>query len=983
MNAYRSWILGILAGVGLLAVALALVSGGEDEWAAEPRSPRSGAPAVETPADPLRAADAKSTAGEEAIPRERLAAAESEPNATRGPRLQLEGRVVTAAGHPVPGAVVALLAAESLEAAGGRFGARGRGRGREWWRRFEPRAVAEAVRTDMEGRFRVRGDAPAAATLMVTVRHEAFAPVVVRREWRRDEGAVRLEDIVLRGGGTVVGVVRDAGGAAIPGAEVRYTRPRGRGRFGRFDALEDLVPPARSDAAGGFVLEHVPAGEVVLAAEARGFLPAASEPAALEEGGRLEVVLELQAGIALGGLVVDAAGAPVQGAEVTVMPSRGRSEGGNRRWGGRGRGRGFDVLRARRARTDEGGRFEFDAVPSGPLRVTVSHPDYVEWLLDPFEAKAGTALEVTLQRRPALSGIVVDARSGRPVTQFAVAARRAFDFGSRRRADRRDRATNRRQARSEGRVDAGAERRRRRGGREARSEGRNEEARAREAARERERAARELARRRQEELLAALLGPARTAPGPLGEPEPHPDGAFVLERLEPGRYYVDVAAPGYVPTAFGPFEVEAAAPATPLRLALEAGPVLAGVVQARDGTPVDGASVELRLPDEAAPAGSFGRGAPWRNLVIARGKSAAGGRFSFGPRRPGGYALRVEAEGFAPAESEVVLGAGGARNVLVELSEGATLYGKVTGLRDGQGGEVSIVRLEDGAVVAARVDPHTHEYRARGLPTGAYRVSFEPDGEADPRRRFFQALVARTEQPDVVLTEGASTRYDLAALPETGVVAGRVLRNGRPARGLTVRLVARAAPQASRGGRGGREERFVRAVLDRLRSDRTDAEGRFEIQDVPAGNYVLELRRGGERRRRGRGSEGELLHRDELFVAAGERVYREFAVRVGSLRVVLRGREGEPPQGARIFLVRAEETRGRPADTAQDAPSYRRIRAPGVETVVEDLPEGRWAYAVNARGCETSRGIVVVSGPGAVLEVTLAPAAKGAATKGK
>ncbi|MCE5229069.1 M56 family metallopeptidase [bacterium] len=125
-----------------------------------------------------------------------------------------------------------------------------------------------------------------------------------------------------------------------------------------------------------------------------------------------EYTFRLEKGITIGGVVKDEKGKPVEGASVEIFVQQTPYE-GRRDWP-----RGDDVVK-----TDADGRWEFKRMsPTRSLNdVQVTHPDYASSegynigneRLYP-QLRAGTAV-VVMKKGVALDGLVVDAKTGRPI----------------------------------------------------------------------------------------------------------------------------------------------------------------------------------------------------------------------------------------------------------------------------------------------------------------------------------------------------------------------------------------------------------------------------------------------------------------------------------------------------------------------------------------------------------------------------------------
>ncbi|HVS13076.1 MAG TPA: carboxypeptidase regulatory-like domain-containing protein [Thermoanaerobaculia bacterium] len=185
--------------------------------------------------------------------------------------------------------------------------------------------------TDRDGRYRITG-VPAG-------RHRVVARAVERAEiepvtFEAVAGEEHRVDFRVPPSARVAGRVSDAAGAPVPGARVVAA-----GRLGRTDEL------------GEFVLEHVRLGEHLVEVEQPG---GRRTTRWVTVDGDAWVELELGAGGAVQGSVVDLEGRPVAGAEVVL--------------------RGIDGAGSYSARSDEDGAFVVEPVEPGGYRAAAGGP---------------------------------------------------------------------------------------------------------------------------------------------------------------------------------------------------------------------------------------------------------------------------------------------------------------------------------------------------------------------------------------------------------------------------------------------------------------------------------------------------------------------------------------------------------------------------------------------------------------------------------
>ncbi len=202
------------------------------------------------------------------------------------------------------------------------------------------------------------------------------------------------------------GTVVDEMGELVAGALVRASWG------GKGTILQSVA--VRSDPGGAFLLEGLdPLADLRLSADAEGRGTASPLSARAGTDKPAELVVSRANSVALAGRVVDAAGEPVEGAEVRIRSQTRTSEGQVWRVDPVGFGD-RDFLR-----TDAEGRFRTPhGVPSdveheATVRARGMLPGRTTWLKPGREARA-TFADLTLRRLRAVEGVVRD-REGRPV----------------------------------------------------------------------------------------------------------------------------------------------------------------------------------------------------------------------------------------------------------------------------------------------------------------------------------------------------------------------------------------------------------------------------------------------------------------------------------------------------------------------------------------------------------------------------------------
>ncbi len=248
-----------------------------------------------------------------------------------------------------------------------------------------------ATRSDRQGRFRV-AQCPA-AEVDLEVRLDGYAPAR-RVGFRVGPGKAPLDlgTIALRPGVKLAGRVVNDQGRPVGGAEVFLVDRLPPGEF--LDGVGGgREPDATSGADGGFSVGELPAGVAQqLVARAAGFLPAAVR--GVRPPTATPLLVRLETGFRLAGLVVDEQSQPVPRAQVELTSQKGLEEDPYHRPIGR--------RVTREAVSDADGRFQIAAVPAGPAVLTASARGFVS----PGE------IELELPQRDPSRPLVVRLRSG-------------------------------------------------------------------------------------------------------------------------------------------------------------------------------------------------------------------------------------------------------------------------------------------------------------------------------------------------------------------------------------------------------------------------------------------------------------------------------------------------------------------------------------------------------------------------------------------
>lgn len=324
----------------------------------------------------------------------------------------LRGTVKDAEGRPLPEAEVELVREFRFQS----------GRGASRFSFVGGPTSRPRKQTGPDGRFEFRGLAEGDYTLVASKRgyaREQIDPVKVGD----GHGSEPLE-LVLRPGATISGFLKDRAGNGAPGYRVS-ARPSGGGPGSTMTTTRGPLGSAFTEeptaADGAFLVEGLTPGETyelqVLGETGMG--PRKAGVTAPAEG----VEIEVTGKGSIRGVVTDADGRAVTDFEVAYTPSS-PGGGGMRfafRIGPRGR-RGPGQMVPVHA---EDGRFEIDEVPAGKWDVEASAPGYQRGRVAGVTVEEGgttEGVEVRLSRGTAITGRVLETRSGRPVLDASVRA---------------------------------------------------------------------------------------------------------------------------------------------------------------------------------------------------------------------------------------------------------------------------------------------------------------------------------------------------------------------------------------------------------------------------------------------------------------------------------------------------------------------------------------------------------------------------------
>ncbi len=354
------------------------------------------------------------------------------------------------------------------------------------------------------------------------------------------------------------------------------------------------------------------------------------------------------------------------------------------------------------------------------------------------------------------------------------------------------------------------------------------------------------------------------------------DGTFQFEKLGSGRWRITAAAEGFHQDES--HTVQLPSGDTPLVIVLQREGSIAGQVLSPGGTPLPGAIV--RANTGKGQRGFGGNRGP-------RAEADEEGLYLLEDLNPGTYQVTASAPGWADNEQ-----------VLVDITPGLAAEGIVLQLR--RGGSISGIVLEsDGSPMTGRnvhwgsnamafgsrgetKTDNAGRFEFKNVTPGQWQVSAAPSFEEMGDRMQGRSMDAMGDVMSDMLTQAVqviereNTHVELGGEPKAPVVLrGRVLYQGRPKPDAQVVAVAEG-----------------KAVMQGMKTDRSAADGSFEITVDRPGAYILS-------------AQADTLGMETLVdVPSASDLTIDLIIPSGGITGVIRNPDGKPAAGIRLSLQR-------------------------------------------------------------------------------
>jgi hypothetical protein len=355
---------------------------------------------------------------------------------------------------------------------------------------------------------------------------------------------------------------------------------------------------------------------------------------------------------------------------------------------------------------------------------------------------------------------------------------------------------------------------------------------------------------------------------------PDATGRYLIEHVPAGTYPLVARAEGFQSANLAGVTVRKLETSEADGLVLEPAKTVSGVVLDEAGAPVEGARLW------GWPVGS-GRGAGAR--------TAADGSFVVHLPQDEPYRFGVEKDGFLSIEDdhdEGLLYEPGASGITIRLQRALQTTFRVVDARTGEPVERFGFKVDRKPDDTWGSSTEREELPIKAHPGGELTTS------ADPARHAYsiQAPGYGPQREPVVHEAPDAPRQTIRLAPE-GRIRGRVVFEGRPVPKATARVGRAPLPRDPAAAEDDSERWYAESDYDldeytgRLRMVSTDADGAFELGELAAGTYEVELSAsvGAPRTLDGlRVEAGETLDLGDVELAAGASVHGHVLVGFGA-----------------------------------------------------------------------------------------------------
>ena len=304
------------------------------------------------------------------------------------------------------------------------------------------------------------------------------------------------------------------------------------------------------------------------------------------------------------------------------------------------------------------------------------------------------------------------------------------------------------------------------------------------------------------------------------EAETDAEGRFALVAVQPGELTLEASLDGWLDGESDELDTVDGDELEGVVIVLDRGLAIAGEVRYADGRPAVGARVQVQSRRRGNPFGGppgFGGSGM---QTAGRADAGEGGRFSVTGLTEGAFTVRAAVEDEALGARRAVLQGvrAGTTDLVLELAAPAALVGRVV---DDLGEPIAAFDLAvDSTDAGGPRERQSFEDADGGFAfLGAGPGEWTVEARAEGHVQLDEALVVLPREAPLELV-----------LPRRASLAGRVVDPlGAPVAGAEVLVQdGRANPNPWMGGRGPRTE--------------TDADGRFELEDLVPGSLGLTAR---------------------------------------------------------------------------------------------------------------------------------------------